>query len=537
MTMTDDKPLVDQLRELQSEGAAELKRLLEAHKEERAKVDPTTLPDDEARTAHAATLATADETFKASFDAKKKEFDDRKEQITREIDVESRLADAAAHASPARVTDPLTYRRDNAHEVSYFADLYATWGKCSQPPRGVNQTDARERMRRHADEMLVEYPKRAASREARALKAIEDGIPARELRKFDGEVFERASRVAGSGSESRVNPSTTLGQGGEFSPPLWLEQELIPYMRAGRVAAGLVRNVPLPEGTDSINLPKITTPTLVAPQTANNQAVVSQDIATTTVNTGVKTIAGQEDVALQLLELSPNGLTDRAITEDLQAAYNLNLEFNVIQGTGPNTGTAGGLLGLYPTTNAWGATAVVNTQASPTAPASWGTLGVMASQIAQARYDNTNIQYLMHPRRGYWFAFALDGASSKPFIEEAGFGPWNTAGLEEQDVAEGLLFSLPSGPGVHISKNVPATDNGSGVLSGTYDPMIAFKADDVWLFEGAPRVRVLEEILSGTLQVRFQTYNYVGMIVRYGGSIAIASGTGQAAPTVNSGSF
>src|SRR5208282_5336716 len=104
-----------------------------------------------------------------------------------------------------------------------------------------------------------------------------------------------------------------------------------------------------PEGTDSINLPKITTPTLVAAQTANNQAVVSQDIVTTSVNTGIKTLAGQEDVALQLLEMAPAGLTDRAITEDLQAAYHLNLDFNVIQGTGPNTSTAGGLLGLYPT--------------------------------------------------------------------------------------------------------------------------------------------------------------------------------------------
>ncbi len=45
------------------------------------------------------------------------------------------------------------------------------------------------------------------------------------------------------------------------------------------------------------------------------------------------------------------------------------------------------------------------------------------------------------------------------------------------------------------------------------------------------RTRVLPEILSGTLQVRVQVYNYFAFLVRYGQSICVIQGTGLAAPT------
>jgi hypothetical protein len=39
------------------------------------------------------------------------------------------------------------------------------------------------------------------------------------------------------------------------------------------------------------------------------------------------------------------------------------------------------------------------------------------------------------------------------------------------------------------------------------------------------------EVLSGTLQVRFQAYNYVAFLARYGQSISVVQGTGLASPT------
>ena len=83
-------------------------------------------------------------------------------------------------------------------------------------------------------------------------------------------------------------------------PPLWLITDYIPALRAGRVAADLCRQMDLPPGTDSINIPKIKVPTKVAPQTADAAAVASQDFTDTSVQANVKTLAGQEDVAIQL---------------------------------------------------------------------------------------------------------------------------------------------------------------------------------------------------------------------------------------------
>jgi hypothetical protein len=42
---------------------------------------------------------------------------------------------------------------------------------------------------------------------------------------------------------------------------------------------------------------------------------------------------------------------------------------------------------------------------------------------------------------------------------------------------------------------------------------------------------VLPEVLSGTLQIRYQVFNYFAFLVRYGQSIAVIQGTGTAAPT------
>ena len=39
--------------------------------------------------------------------------------------------------------------------------------------------------------------------------------------------------LADSRFESRINPNTTAGTGGEFVPPLWLVANYVPYVRAG----------------------------------------------------------------------------------------------------------------------------------------------------------------------------------------------------------------------------------------------------------------------------------------------------------------
>jgi len=68
---------------------------------------------------------------------------------------------------------------------------------------------------------------------------------------------ERSIRARGGSFEKRVNPNRTDGQGGYFVPPLWLVDEFVAYLRAGRTTANLPMQLDLPTGTDSINLPKV----------------------------------------------------------------------------------------------------------------------------------------------------------------------------------------------------------------------------------------------------------------------------------------
>ena len=108
------------------------------------------------------------------------------------------------HRSPARVgAEPETYRKGGPN--SYFRDL--TFAQLMRSP------DAIERLARN-------------DREQRAL-------------------------------------TTTDGAIGEFVPPLWLVNEYVALARAGRVVADQLRQQALPPGTDSINLPKLSSGTAV----------------------------------------------------------------------------------------------------------------------------------------------------------------------------------------------------------------------------------------------------------------------------------
>jgi hypothetical protein len=140
----------------------------------------------------------------------------------------------------------------------------------------------------------------------------------------------------------------------------------------------------------------------------------------------------------------------------------------------------------------------------------------------------------MHPRRWFWYATTLD-SSGRPIVESApgvgmnlmGFNP--SASEVGLPVAEGYAGNIAFGPKAYISGNVPVSDTTGG---GTgQDIAIGAKWDDLWLFESEPRTRVLEEVLSGTLEIRFQVYGYIAFLARYGQSISIGEGSGFAAPT------
>ncbi len=369
-----------------------------------------------------------------------------------------------------RVTnEPTTYGRGAQH--SFYRDLAH-----AHAPGGMADPEARERLQRHRQETDVELRSRP------------------EL-------------------EQRANMSRTDGTGGEFVPPLWLVDQYVPLARAGRVAADLCRNLPLPAGTDTITLPTVATGTAAAEQ-SDGSSVQKTDMTTSSVAGAVRTIAGQQVFAMQLLDQSPINF-DEVVFADLISDLFAKLDVQVLNGTATN---GKGLLQLASTIS------VSYTDASPTVPELYPKIADGDQQVHTNRFMPPQAR-LMHPRRWGWILASLD-ANSRPLVVPNAQGPQNAfAGMDDVR-SEGSVGSLQGLP-VYVDANIPTNLGG-----GTEDAIITARFDDLYLYEGALRSRVLYETDADTLSVRLQVWEYFAVLFgRYPKAIAKVTGTGLAAPT------
>lgn len=448
--------------------------------------------------AEAATFHTAREALKAHDD----EAEQLQARITEAEEAEAREARAAEiraqyangeGGTGARVTrEPMTYERGNGQ--SYFQDL----------AKSQLQGDQRAlaRLQSHEVELRVELPARERRREEAAR---------REVRTIGGLNEQQRESVF----ERRVNPNRTDGQGGYFVPPLWLIDEYIDLPRFGRPFANAVPNFTLPQGTDSINLPKINSGTATGVQAADGAAVVSQDITDTFVTAQVRTIAGQQDVAMQLLDQSPISF-DEVTFADLTSDYNQRLDTQMWVGTGANGQVLGAL-------NVSGPNAITYTDTTPTLPELWVPWVQSVSQVSTNRKKPATATFCT-PGIWYWAASAVDANSRPLIIPEQGPGDLNPLAISSGLVAEGPVGRLTVGTPVILDGNIP-----SNLGAGTNESrIVTARTPDLYLWEGSMRTRVLTEVLSGTLQVRFQLFNYVAFMPdRLPKAISIISGTGM----------
>jgi HK97 family phage major capsid protein len=328
--------------------------------------------------------------------------------------------------------------------------------------------------------------------------------------------------------EVRDLTRTDTSSVGEFVPPAWLLELYQPGIRAQRrVTANLVRSMALPSGTDSINIPRISTNPTVAAQTADNQTVNEVDAVSATVNAPVVTFAGQNDVALQVLDQSPiSGGFDQVIFDELIADLDRYVDVQVLNGTGAN----GQFKGIVPVAQA-GSQKVAYTDASPTVPELYPSFGKVISLVTTARKDAVEA-IVMHPRRWYWLSSSVDG-SNRAYVLPIASGPNNAYGTGSNNgIAEGpvgQIFGVP----VYLDPNVPVLlTNGAGA-AGTEDIILAGKFSDAILMESNIRTRVLPEVLSGTLTVRLQAYEYGAFTAERAGGTGFGSiyDTGMAAPS------
>jgi len=310
--------------------------------------------------------------------------------------------------------------------------------------------------------------------------------------------------------ESRAGMDRVDGSGGEMVPPLWLTDLYSKALRPGRVTADLVSKLALPAGTDSINIPTISTGTLTGIQAADNGATASRDMVTSSIAAPVRTISGYEAVAIQLVEQSPlAGGLDRMIFSDLMADYDFQLNAQVLQGTG----TSGELRGLI---NTVGIGTVTYTSGTPT-PAGIGTAVAQAiSTVAKNRYQGAEA-IVMHPSIWYSLVGAAD-SNGRPLVVPTSNGPWNASGI----------VSVPGGAqgAVGTFVGLPVYLDAGIVAVSSQLPIVIAAFSDTVLFESGVRTRVLPDVQSSTLTVRFQVYGYAAMAARYSAGIAKITGTG-----------
>lgn len=418
----------------------------------------------------------------------REQFDSLAEQIE---EAEQRIADlqadderlARANAASARIGaftageqrgnsvhvghEPLTYRRDDPNR-SYVADLV----------RGhfLGNEEARQRLIRHAEE-VAKAPEFA---EVRAL--------------------DRAD-----------------GSGGFFVPPAWLMGQWIELARAGRPTADLIRSQPLPPGTDSINIPKVASGTATAVQAADNDAVQETDLTDTSISIPVRTIAGAQTIAIQLLDQSPVNF-DEVVFRDLLADYAVKTDLQVLSGTG----TAGQVTGLL-------------TQASTISVAVTGTDGVSVykgiadavQQVHTSRFLSPTV-VVCHPRRWAWLTVQVDG-NGRPLVvpRVRGNQPVNALGGFDELAAQGPVGDILGLP-VVTDPNLP-TNLGTGTNE---DPILVMRVQDLLLWESSIRTRVLPEVSAQNLSVRLDVYGYLAFsAARYPQSTAVITGAGLVTPT------
>jgi HK97 family phage major capsid protein len=293
-------------------------------------------------------------------------------------------------------------------------------------------------------------------------------------------------------------------------PPAWIVDEWVQYARPGRTFANLIQNHPLPGGTDSINVPRILTGTNTAIQTADNAQVFEQDLRDTFINCPVRTIAGQQSVALQLIDQSPLSFDD-VVLQDLTAAQAVNVDQQCLYGSG----TSGQLLGV----SLWPGIASISVS-EVSISGVYNALANAIQSIWTTRFAAPTA-IVMHPRRWAWLLSLLD-ANNRPLFVPQENSPMNAAGImanvEAQDLV-GRALGLP----IFTDSNITTT-NGDASPTGDEDVILVLRAQDVVLYESGIRARVMPEPLAQTLTVLIQLFSYEALAVRYPASIVEISG-------------
>ena len=447
----------------------------------------------------------------AEADERKQEMLDAVAQVRRDLG----LGEAPANSvgGSIEIREHRTYEKGNG--VSYLRDLSV---RGFGPGLGSAWSQACERLARHAREnhhVALELEGKASRTGAEAY------FVRQMIEQFSDREANRGA-VYAPGFLTYRALSTASSAGGEFVPPMYLTEQWIAYLRAGRVVANNCHHEDLPDGTMSLNIPKVTAGTSVDVQATQNTNVSNTDLTTAYVTIPVVTFAGQQIVSLQLLERSPISF-DQMVMGDLAKAHAQRVDLQVLNGSG----SGGQVTGILNTSNI---NTVTWTQASPTLKGLYGQIGIAKSDIHDAIFLPATHAF-MTPTRWEWIGQTFD-SNNRPVVVPEYSGPFNVVQVAPDDaVAEGAIGRNLSGLKTFEDANIPA-NLGAGT---NQDVVVVSRMQENYLYESPVVTRALPQTYGAQLSVLLQLYNYGAFTAaRYPTANAVITGTGLVAPTFNS---
>lgn len=316
-----------------------------------------------------------------------------------------------------KVKEPLTYQRGDGR--SYFRDL-------ALQAIGMADNDATDRLHRHAQDVR---------------------------------------------DNPLLNQTRLDGVGGAYVPPLWLLEDMEKWLAAAHPYVNLIPQHRLPAGTDSINLPKVVTNAPRSERESDDSSLYAP----------VRTLAGQQGVAVKLLNQSPIAF-DAVLGRDLAAYYGHVMDVQVISGIGKQNQVLGvrNVEGIHRLTAANGSSSALYKE-----------IGDAILAIHRTRLAPPEVT-VMHPRR--WAQFMRD-VQGDPFGDSQSIaaGPSATKKLLNADGVVGMLHGVP----VVCDPNMP---------SGDEDVVHVLTASDLMLFKSGLRARILPEQHGQTVLIQLFGY-------------------------------
>ena len=325
----------------------------------------------------------------------------------------------------------------------------------------------------------------------------------------DDHATERLERHA---LEQRVNPNTTLGTGGEFSPPAYLIQDFATGAKVGRHFADLIGSTPIPRGVSTIYIPRIVGTNVLGQDTGaqnNLEAVAETDDTTAQNSSPVVTIAGEVVLSQQLFDQAAAPGADAIYYTELRKDYDAVLNGQLINGTGTNGQVTGLANFSFLTSNTVSGASVPAslTGASNMIAALWPLLGQAAANVGNNRGHRPDF-WLMAPRRWFAIAGSLD-QQSRPVMSPAANAP--SLGSTMSDGIPAPVSNIHGIP-VYTDGAIPVTNYPSGTVGALADTVYCGRVADTYLFESAPMIQTSVNATSGTLQVRLMLHKYAAFV-------------------------